>query len=198
MMIELKNIYKNKIIKILHNLKSAKGFSLVEMLIVVLIISVIAGIISTVYITSVKSQKDILNKASSETNIRTSLYSITKDIREATGVLSATNNYLKFNADINNDSVSEDVEYILTGSSSVYTLNKKVNGGSNIFIMDHITDSSIFSYFTDSSGSALQVPLSSQNLSAFKLVKINFTVNREPSNPVKSVSLSTVVSLRNR
>ncbi len=191
----LKKALNNKITDIFNN---EKGFSLVEMLIVVLIIAIIASLITTVYITSAKSQKDIINKAGSESNMRTALYIMTKDIREATDVSAATSDYLKFSADINNDSVSEDVEYILTGSSSAYTLNKKINGGSDIFIMDYIIDNSVFSYFTDSSGSVLQVPLDSQNLSTFKLVKINFTVNREPSNTIKAVNLSTVVSLRNR
>ena len=178
--------------------RNNKGFSIVEMLIVVLIIAIIAGVISVVYINSVKSQKDLLNKAGAEINIRTALYTITKEIREASGFSIASNNQVKFSADINNDSTVEDVEYVLTGSNNNFTLNKKINNGNNIFILSNITNNDIFSYYKDSSGSALQTPLSSQDLLSFKLIKINFTVNKEPSNPSKAVNFSTVVSLRNR
>lgn len=191
----LKKALNNKITDIFNN---EKGFSLVEMLIVVLIIAIIASLITTVYITSAKSQKDIINKAGSESNMRTALYTMTKDIREATDISSAKSDYLKIKSNVNNDSIDEVVEYILTSSNGVYILNKKINGGSDIFIMDFITSNNVFSYYANISGSALQVPLSSQNLSSFKLIKISFIVNREPSNTIKAVNLSTVVSLRNR
>lgn len=190
----LKKALNNKITDIFNN---EKGFSLVEMLIVVLIIAIIASLITTVYITSAKSQKDIINKAGSESNMRTALYTMTKDIREATDIISAKSDYLKIKSNVNNDSIDEVVEYILTSSNGVYILNKKINGGSDIFIMDFITSNNVFSYYANISGSALQVPLSSQNLSSFKLIKISFIVNREPSNTIKAVNLSTVVSLRN-
>ena len=190
----LKKALNNKITDIFNN---EKGFSLVEMLIVVLIIAIIASLITTVYITSAKSQKDIINKAGSESNMRTALYTMTKDIREATDIISAKSDYLKIKSNVNNDSIDEVVEYILTSSNGVYILNKKINGGSDIFIMDFITSNNVFSYYANISGSALQVPLSSQSLSSFKLIKISFIVNREPSNTIKAVNLSTVVSLRN-
>ncbi|MHB1376816.1 MAG: PilW family protein [Candidatus Humimicrobiaceae bacterium] len=192
------NLKKFAKCKIFNWLKKENGFGLVEMLIVVFIIAIIATVISLLYISSVRSQRDLLNKAGLEANLRTTLYSMTKDIREATSVSKAESDSLEFRADINNDSVSEDVEYIFSGLGP-YTLNKKINGGSDIFIMSYIRDKNIFSYFSDSSeDSKLQPPLDAQNLSSFKMIKIEFIVNRESSNPVKEVSLSTFVSLRNR
>jgi prepilin-type N-terminal cleavage/methylation domain-containing protein len=184
---KLNNFNKNKI----YNLfKKENGFSIVEMLLVVFIIAIVATVISMLYISSVRSQKDLLNKAGSESNLRVTMYSIAKDIREATNVSLAQNNRIIFN------SGSDIIEYVLTST----TLNKKVTSGGNTttkYIMDYITDNNIFSYYLTSTGSSLPVPLSA-HLSDFKLVNINFTVNKEPSAPVKAVSLSTMVALRNR
>ncbi|MCL5072488.1 MAG: prepilin-type N-terminal cleavage/methylation domain-containing protein [Actinobacteria bacterium] len=192
---KLKKISQNKI---QSRLIDSRGFSLIEMIIVVSIIAVIAGIISSVYITSIKSQEQVLNKAKSETDMRTALYVITKDIRGASNVSSADTDYFKFKSDINNDSIIEDIEYILSLSNGRYVLYKKINGGNNIFILDYITNNNIFSYFATSAGSELVVPLSIQDMNSFKLIKISFDINREPANPARATILSTVVSLRNR
>jgi len=178
--------------------KNNKGFSLIEVLLVIVIFSIIASVISVVYINSVRSQKDLINKADSEINIRTALYALTKELREASNFSLATNNQIKFSADINNDSALEDVEYILTGTNNNFTLYKKINNGNNKFILGNIINNDIFSYYNDNNSSALQTPLSSNDLLTFKMIKINFTVNKEPTIPSKAVNFSTVVTLRNR
>ena len=189
---KLNNFNKNKIFNLL---KKENGFSVVEMLLVIVIIAIITTVITILYISSVKSQKDLLDKAGSEASLRTTMYFIAKDIREATDVSIAKNDYIKFN------SGTDIIEYELTLSNGTYTLNKKVTIAGNTttkFIMEYITNTNIFSYYLTSSGAILSVPLSVANLSTFKLVNLSFIVNKEPSAPVKAVSLSTMVSLRNR
>jgi prepilin-type N-terminal cleavage/methylation domain-containing protein len=188
---KLKNFSKSKRYNLLKN---ENGFSIVEMLLVVLIIAIVTSVITMIYIYSVRSQKDLLSKAGSEANLRTTMYSIAKDIREATDVSIAENNHIKFN------SGADILEYELTASSGTYILNKKITSGGTTttkFIMKYITNNNVFSYYLTSTGAALSVPLS-VHLSDFKLVNISFTVNQEPSIPVKAVNLSTMVSLRNR
>jgi len=175
--------------------KEEKGFTIVEMLLVSLIVAIIATIISMLYISSIRSQKDLLNKAGSETNLRTTMYSVSQDIRGASDVSIAGNDYIKFT------SGADIVEFVLVSSNGTHILNKKITSGGSTttkFIMENITNNNIFSYYLTSTGSALSVPLSSQNLTDFKLVNLNFTVNKEYLNPDKDVSLSTMVSLRNR
>jgi len=186
-----KNFIKNKIN---CYLRKDNGFSLVEMLMVVLIIGIVSTAVSALYISSLRSQKDLLNKANLETNLRTAIYSISKDLREATNVTIAENSKIKF------DIGTETIEYELVTSNGTYKLNKKITeGGSTItkFIMEDIIDNNIFSYYLESGQTALSVPLSS-HLSDFKLVNLNFTVNKEPSVAAKAINLSTMVHLRNR
>ena len=180
---------------IFNSLRKENGFSIVETLLVVFIIAIVATVISLLYMSSVKSQKDLLNKAGSETNLRTTLYSVAKDLREATDITTAKSDYIKFN------SGSDIIEFELTASNGTYTLNKKITAGGTTdtkFIIEYITNNNIFSYYSTDTGPALTVPLSEPDLLAFKLVKLNFTVNKEPSLPAKAVSLLTTVSLRNR
>jgi prepilin-type N-terminal cleavage/methylation domain-containing protein len=181
--------------KIYHLYKRENGFTLVEMLVVGLIIAIIATVISMLYISSVRSQRDLLNKAGSEANIRTTIYSVAKDLREANDVIIARNDYIKFN------SGSDTIEYELVSSSGTYVLNRKLTSAgstSTKFIMGYITNNNIFNYYLTGSGASLSVPLSAQNLIDFKIINLNFTVNKEPLIPVKASSLSTMVSLRNR
>lgn len=188
----MKNFSKSKIYNFI---KKENGFSIVEMLLVVFIIAIVATVLSMLYIYSVRSQKDLLNKAGSESNLRTTMYSIAKDIREATDVSIARNDYIKFN------SGADILEYELTALNGTYILNKKITSGGNTttkFIMNYITNNNIFSYYLTSSGATLSVPLSAADLSTFKLVNLSFTVNKEPLIPAKAVSLLTMVSLRNR
>jgi prepilin-type N-terminal cleavage/methylation domain-containing protein len=188
---KLKNFLYHKKFNIF---KKENGFSIVEMLLVVFIIAIIATVISMIYLSSVRSQKDLLNKAGSEASLRTTLYSVAKDIREATDVSEARNDYIKFT------SGSDTIEYELISSGGTYKLNKKVTAGgvtNTKFVMDYITDNNIFNYYLTSTGAALSAPLSA-HLSDFKLVNISIIVNREPSVPAKAVNLSTTVSLRNR
>ena len=139
-----------------------------------------------------RSQKEILSKAGSVANLRTTMYSISKDIREASSFSTETSSLsLKFTADTNNDSVFEDVEYILKGE----TLYKNINGEADKFVMDYITNDTIFRYFSDSSeDSEMQPPLNPENV---KMVEIHFIISREPSK-IAPEELSTFVSLRNR
>jgi prepilin-type N-terminal cleavage/methylation domain-containing protein len=188
---KIKNFNKFKIGSLL---KKENGFSIIEMLLVFFIIGIIATVISMIYIYSVRSQKDLLNKAGSESNLRNTMYIVAKDIREATDVSIATNDYIQFNSGL------DVIEYKLTASNGTYTLSKKTTSGSNIstkFIMESITNNNIFSYYLTSSGAALSVPLS-VHLTDFKLVNLSFIVNKEPLIPAKAVNLSTMVSLRNR
>ena len=204
----LKKTCKNKIFNIFKN---EKGFSIIEMLLVIIIIAIVATVITMLYISSIRSQKDLLNKAGSESNLRTTMYSVAKDLREAdatgvavvnsvtvvTGVIIARNNYIKFTSGLG----TETIEYVSTLSNGTYVLNKKVTIGgitTTKFIMGYITSDNIFSYYSTVSGAALPAPLSVQNLIDFKIINLSFIVNKEPSTPVKAVSLSTMVSLRNR
>ena len=190
---KLKNFINYKIYY-LH--KRENGFSIVEMLIVVFIIAIIATVISILYISSVRSQRDLLNKAGSEANLRTTLYSMTKDIREATNVSIANYNKLEFTS--GSDSIK--YELIKNPSGKTFKLYKIVtkDGIPNTkFIMDYIISDNTFSYdLKDGLGENLPVLLTDQ-LSKLILVNLNFTVNKEPLAPAKAVILSTKVSLRN-
>ncbi|MHB1347938.1 MAG: PulJ/GspJ family protein [Candidatus Humimicrobiaceae bacterium] len=186
--------------------KKESGFSIVEMLLVVFIIAIVATVISLLYISSVRSQKDLLDKAGSEANLRTTMYSIAKDIREIgdrkedgspNEVIAARSDYIKFLK----GTAADIVEYELSSSNGTYTLNKKITSGGTTttkFIMGDITSNSIFNYYTTSDSAAIPVPLSEADLSVFKLVKLNFIVNKKPLETAKALNLSTMVSIRNR
>jgi len=192
--------------KIYYFFKKENGFSIVEMLLVVFIIAIVATVISLLYISSVRSNKDLLIKAGSEANLRTTMYSVAKDIREigdrkedgnTNEVLEARNDYIKFKK----GTAADIIEYELISSNGTYTLNKKITSGgitTTKFIMEYITNNNIFSYYLSNGMTALPVPLSAADLSTFKLVNLYFIVNKEASAAVKAVNLSTMVSLRNR
>jgi prepilin-type N-terminal cleavage/methylation domain-containing protein len=177
--------------------KKENGFSFIEMLLVVIIIAIIAAVITVIYITSTKSQNELLTRFGSESRLRTALYSIAKDIRNADSINKAGSDYIEF------ISGTSTINYglILSGDNSTYILNKTVSSGGstvNTVIMKYINGNNVFSYFLTSSGVPLAVPLSSSDLLIFKLVNLNFIINSEPSKPAGSVNLSTTVSLRGR
>jgi len=199
--------FKNN--KIFGTPKKENGFTIVELLLVVVIIAIITAVISMLYISFVRSQKGLLNKAGSEANLRTTLYVVAKDIREAAGINAADSGRIIINTSTDPAIIST-IEYVsILQSNKTYTLNKIVTTGGVTadpkFVMEYIINKDIFSYYityiTTPDGVPpvpFTLPMSAQDLLDFKLININFTVNKEPSLPARAVSLSTVVSIRNR
>ena len=60
-----------------------RGFTLIEVLIVVLLIFVVVSVVSMTYITSINTTKDVVDITTSEIDARTTMYRISKDVREA-------------------------------------------------------------------------------------------------------------------
>ena len=66
--------------------ENEKGFSLVEMLLVVLLIFTIVALVSAVLISSENTSRDIINITRSEIDARVAMYRISKDIRETNDI----------------------------------------------------------------------------------------------------------------
>ncbi|HHT78878.1 MAG TPA: prepilin-type N-terminal cleavage/methylation domain-containing protein [Actinobacteria bacterium] len=177
---------------------SQKGFSLIELLIVIFIIMIIASIASVLYLNTVRSQEDILGRAKSQKDARTVLYIMEKEIRECVSVINAENNDIRFLSNIDRDDEFEEISYHTEISGNNYILFREEDGtGARIFL-DSLVNDDIFSYYHQADSDPLDLPLDEDSLNVFKILKIEFLLNDEPELAGKNIYMSSSVYLRNR
>jgi competence protein ComGC len=174
----------------------SRGFTLVEILLVVLLIFVVVGVVSMTYITS----KDVVNITTSEIDARTTMYRISKDIREALSLSIAKDDELKFLCNIDSDEDYEILDYYLIGESGYYNLYRKVDEEQGKILITHIVNNSLFEYYSgiETIGTALTTPVAEVELNNVKIIKINIDIDQEGSPSNRTMNLDTIITLRNK
>lgn len=185
--------------KLSRKLKIVKegGFTLVEILFVVLFLGLIFGLILMTVVNSSNTTKQILDSTTSEIDSRTSMYVISKDLREATNILSATEEAIRFKGNLDNDSEAETVDIYLQSNEGYYKLYKSIDSQDPVLLSDFVINNAIFEYYSDINN-LISLPISSENLKNIKIIKISLEVDQSGSSTLKTMSLSTSVTLRNR
>jgi len=180
--------------------KNERGMTLVEVLIVLLFISLIVGLVSTIYLSASKTSNDVINIAKSEIDSRLAIYRISRDIREATSIISAEDDRVSFISNVDPDDSYEEVSYSLESDNGYYNLVRSVDGGVEGTIITHLIDSDIFMYYSEIQipEDGLSTPVTAGELGDIKLIKINVSIDQSGSQSLRTMDLDTIIVLRNK
>ncbi len=176
--------------------KKESGYTIVEMLLVLLLMFLVISIVTLTYFTAVNSSKQVIDTASAKIDARTAMYSISKEIRGATEIFEAETDKISFKSQNEQEDSLDDVSYYLKPQQGYYTLYASINGEER-FIVTDIIDNSLFSYFS-SKKTELSAPLQEGDLSKIGIVGINIIIDRARVPSERTMKLGTLVTLRNR
>jgi len=175
-----------KIIKI----KNQKGFSLIEMMVVVVILGLIVLGLVTFFTGGVKSWVAGQSQLTAQRNARQAMDRMVREIREGKNVESGSDDDTIIVSIPNLGSeLAYDVTYDLSGTTIV-----RIKGTTNLLIDNvlKISGESIFKYY-DSIGTEVTSPDTDSNVSK---VHINLKVDVDDDNK-PDITLNTDVNLRN-
>ena len=183
--------------KIINN---KKGFTLVEVLLVTLLIFIIVSLVTSVLVTSERSNRLIINSVRSEIDARTALYRISKDIRETHDIIMADDYEVIFQTNIDEDEYYERVRYYLVGEESPYVLYRQVDSAEARLVIKNIVDNSVFIYYSDIGVpvNGMSMPVSDAELGNIKFVDITINIDQSGSQTLRTMRLNTMITLRNR
>lgn len=179
-------------------IKNQKGFSLVEMLLVILLIFIIVALVSSLFITSGRTNRDVINIVRSEIDARLVLYRISKDIRETNDIITANNNEVIFKSNIDEDEYYERIRYYLVAEDSHFNLYRQVDSAEARLYIKNIVDPDIFLYYSDLGVSAEAMPVSEEELQNIKFIDISVSIDQSGVPSVRTMDLDTMITLRNR
>lgn len=178
-----------------------KGFSLVELLLVVLLIFTIVALASVVLIGSENTSRDVISIVRSEIDARLALYRISKDIRETHNIISANNTEVIFESNIDADEYYETVRYFLSADGTHYDLYRQIDGGTNRLYIENVVDGNIFTYYTDLSTpeGGMAVPITDEDtLNTIKYINLDVNIDQSGTTSLRTMELDTIITLRNR
>lgn len=179
-------------------IKNQKGFSLVEMLLVILLIFIIVALVSSLFITSGRTSRDVINIVRSEIDARLVLYRISKDIRETNDIITANSNEVIFKSNVDEDEYYERIRYYLVAEDSHFNLYRQVDSAEARLYIKNIVDSEIFSYYSDLGVPAEAMPVSEEELQNIKFIDISVSIDQSGVPSVRTMDLDTMITLRNR
>ncbi len=184
------------------NLKTdQKGFSLVEMLLVILLIFTIVALVSSLLISTENTSRDIISIVKSEIDARLVLYRISKDIRETHKIITADEHEVIFDSNIDSDEYYERVRYYLVSDGGHYNLYRQIDSEASDLFIKNIVDNSIFTYYSGLSTpeGGMTVPVTDDELlETIKYVDITVNIDQSGASSPRTMTLDTIITLRNR
>ena len=183
-------------------LKNNSGLTLVELLLSTLLITVIVGLVTMSYFNSTKATETTINIATSVKDARTTMYRLTKDIREireTLGIEEADADEVTFYSNIDSDDEYEKVHYYLENDGGFYNLIRQINDGNSKIVVTHLINDQIFSYVTAFGEDSLLTPVDVSELENIRSISINLIIDQESTTPGnRTTDLGTSVTLRNK
>lgn len=179
-------------------IKNQKGFSLVEMLLVILLIFIIVALVSSLFITSGRTNRDVINIVRSEIDARLVLYRISKDIRETNDIITANNNEVIFKSNVDEDEYYERIRYYLVAEDSHFNLYRQVDNSEARLYIKNIVDPNIFLYYSGLGIPAEEMPVTEEELKNIKFIDILVSIDQSGVPSVRTMDLDTMITLRNR
>lgn len=181
-------------------IKDQKGYTLIEVFLVVLLIFIIVALVSSVLLTSERTNRDIVNIARSEIDARLALYRISKDIRETHDIITANDYEVVFQSNIDEDEYFEEIRYYLVAEDSHYDLYRQVDNAEGRLFIENIVDNSIFIYYSGLGEPAdgMSIPVDEAELENIRFVDITLNVDQGGTQSLKTMTLNTMITLRNR
>ena len=150
-----------------------KGFTLVELIIVITIIGIIAGTVGFILLSTVDAWMFKFNRADLLSDGRLALNRMVREIRQIkdlTSVTTATSSQFRFTN-------TGDVDIIYSLSST--DLNRTADATANVLAQD--VSSLGFAYY-DSSGDTISTPTVSPSETDIRRVRINLTLTKSGEN----------------
>jgi len=187
------------LLRLRDKFKKDSGFTLIEVLLSSLIMIVVVGIVTMTYFNSVKSGEDTISVATSTQDARTTMYSVTKNIREISEIVSADVNEFEFKSNIDSDEDIEIVKYYTESDGGFFNLLRQVNGSNTKVVVKHLISDQIFSYTTGYGEDILTTPVDSGLLIDIRNVNIKLSIDQQSTTEgARTTNLETSVTLRNR
>ena len=186
-------------------IKDSKGFTLIEILLVAMLMFVVISMISATYFLAINTSRGNIESATSGSDARLAAYRITKDLREATKLTGAENYRIKFTSNIDTDPDLEEVYYYLESKDGYYNLYRQIGIAPPKIIVTHIIDYNLFNYdlFTyyediNNPEGGMEYPIVDSKLKDIKIIEINIYIDQSGVETKRTIKLKTAVSLRNK
>jgi prepilin-type N-terminal cleavage/methylation domain-containing protein len=154
-------------------MRRSSGFTLVELVIVITIVGIVALIIGTMLLGTIKAWTFKFNRNDILWDGRLALDRMTREIRavkDTTSVTTATSSQLRFT-----DTQNKDITYSLSSTN----LNRTENGTANL-LAESVSALS-FTYY-NSSDTAIPSPTVSPSATDIRRVRINLTLTKNGEN----------------
>ena len=185
-------------------IKDSGGFTLVELLLVVMLIFIVVSMVSTTYILSANTSRDVIEITTSGIDSKTAIYRISKDLREAKDISVAYNDSIIFNSNVYTEDdgfeVFEEVNYYLVDKGGYYSLYRKVNEENARVVATNIINNDLFSYYTGINipENGMETPVSEAELKSIKIIEIRLSIDQEGTESNRTMELKTSIYLRNK
>ena len=185
-------------------IKDSGGFTLVEILLVVMLIFIVVSMVSATYILSANTSRVVIEITTSGIDSKTAIYRISKDLREAKNISVAYNDSIIFNSNvyIEEDSfeVFEEVNYYLVSKDGYYNLYRKVDEEDARVVATNIVNNDLFSYYTGINipENGMETPVSEAELESIKIIEIKLSIDQGGTESNRTMELKTSIYLRNK
>ena len=179
--------------------KKNSGFTMIELLLSTLLISVIVSLVTLSYFNSVNASETTISIATSVKDARTAMYILTKEIRELSQIVEADADEIIFYSNVDSDDELEEIHYYLESSGGFYNLSRQVDGNNGEIVVTHLIKDQIFTYTTGYGQDSLTVPIESSELGNIRNISINLVIDQENTTEGnRTMNLETSITLRNR
>jgi len=190
-------------LKLNNKSKDSGGFTLVELLLVVMLIFIVVSIVSATYILSVNTSRDVIEITTSGIDSKTAIYRMSKDLREAKDISIAENDRIIFTSNVypeyDSFEVFEEVNYYLVSENSYYNLYRKVDEEDAKIVAAKIVKNDLFTYYTDINTPANgMTSVSEAELENIKIIEIKLSIDQSGAESPRTMELKTSVALRNK
>ena len=181
-------------------IKDSKGFTLIEILLVAILMFVVISMISATYFLAINTSSGTIDTATSGSDARIAALRISKDLREATKLTVAGDGEIKFERKIDSDPYFEVVYYYLEPKDVYFNLYRQIGTEPPKIIVTHIVDNSLFAYYTDINEpvDGMSTPVVGLDLDKIKIIKIYIYIDQSGAESQRTMKLETAVYLRNK
>ena len=181
-------------------IKDSKGFTLIEILLVAMLMFVVISMVSATYFLAINTSRGNIESATSRSDAGIAALRISKDLREATNLTMAEYDKIEFESYIDTDEDPETVYYYLEVEDGYYNLYRKIDDGQAKIIVTHVVNNKLFVYYTDINTpvDGMSTPVVVSDLDKIKIIEIYIYIDQSGAETPRTMKLETSVSLRNK